>query len=543
MITLPDAETSLDRRRSLRLVRPQTPDELHSWVRCVLGFRVPREPVVAGHDAPFDYLSHAYFEDRRPRDTVVWASRGSGKTQLAAVATLLDLLFKHGIQVRILGGSFEQSSKMHEYLRRLLMDEVFSDLIAGRFTETHVGLRNGSKAQVLSQSQRDVRGQRVHKLRCDEVEMFEPDVWEAAQLITRSGRCGHTLVHGSIEALSTMHRREGLMSRLIEENSTGPNGNIPLDGDAAGGAESFLPKKENMAFAHVTSGILARRIFRWNVIDVLEHCPEWRVCHTCALWDDCGGRAKRDGVNGFVPIDDVIAQLGRVGEVTWKAEMLCERPDVSDAVFPEFDPARHVFNDDTAMLPPTARRTWCGGIDFGFRAPTVLLWAVIDFDRERSTMFIVDELVLREHTTQEIIDMARQRMADRGYPQPAFIAADPAGLACNEHTGISTIALWRRAGFTMRTCRSEIEPGILAVRRRLKRADDRVALRIHSRCSHLIHAMQTYRYPPQRNRSLGLTAGAETAPMKDGADHACDALRYLVINLDDPGRMAKTGMY
>ena len=43
-----------------------------------------------------------------------------------------------------------------------------------------------SPAGVLAQSQRSVRGLRVQKLRCDEVELFDPAVWEAAQLTTRS---------------------------------------------------------------------------------------------------------------------------------------------------------------------------------------------------------------------------------------------------------------------------------------------------------------------------------------------------------------------
>lgn len=45
-------------------------------------------------------------------DCVVWAARGTGKTFLGAVATLLDLVFKPGVQIKILGGSLEQSRRM-----------------------------------------------------------------------------------------------------------------------------------------------------------------------------------------------------------------------------------------------------------------------------------------------------------------------------------------------------------------------------------------------------------------------------------------------
>ena len=65
-----------------------------------------------------------------------------------------------------------------------------------------IQLVNGSRVEVLSQSERAVRGQRVHRLRCDEVELFDPAVWDAAQLVTRSGMCGNVQVHASIETLS-----------------------------------------------------------------------------------------------------------------------------------------------------------------------------------------------------------------------------------------------------------------------------------------------------------------------------------------------------
>src|SRR5689334_16884583 len=87
--------------------RPSTPDELHGYIKVVLGFDIPRVPIVEGHDAPFQYVAHAFFEDHSPeaRDCIVWANRGGGKTQIGAIVTLLDMLFKPGIQIRILGGS------------------------------------------------------------------------------------------------------------------------------------------------------------------------------------------------------------------------------------------------------------------------------------------------------------------------------------------------------------------------------------------------------------------------------------------------------
>ncbi|XOV76369.1 MAG: DEAD/DEAH box helicase family protein [Phycisphaerales bacterium] len=83
-----------------------------------LGIVVPRHALTPGSSA-LRVPAPAFFEDGPERDCVVWAARGSGKTFYAAVATALDLAFKPGVQVKILGGSLQQSARMHEHLRDL----------------------------------------------------------------------------------------------------------------------------------------------------------------------------------------------------------------------------------------------------------------------------------------------------------------------------------------------------------------------------------------------------------------------------------------
>lgn len=487
----PRGHAPLDVRRALRLVEPRTADQLHGYVRAVPGFDMPRTPVVAGHSAPFAYLEHSFFEEHLPRDCVVWANRGGGKTQLGAIATLLDMLFKPGIQIRILGGSFDQSTKMYRYLKSLLeTDDLFIDLLDGRITGKALALRNGSCVEVLSQSERAVRGQRVHKLRCDEVELFEKDIWQAAQMVTRSGWCGGHYVRGCIESLSTMHKPFGLMQTLVRD-----------------------AQKAN------------RRTIMWSVLDTLVRCPPARLCEQCELHEWCGGRAK--DANGFIEIDDAIQQHRRVAAATWNAEMLCREPDRSDSVYPEFDRVVHVAEFD---VPD--RALWIGGMDFGYRAPTVLLWAcVTQTESGDTTIHVVDELVMREHIVEQHIEAAAQRP----WPRPMWIGADPAGHQRNEHTGTSTIAMWRQAGWPVRSRPLRIEPGIMAVRRRLQRADGVVSLRIHRRCTQLIESLVTYHYPQANEQS--------TMPVKDGSDHAADALRYMIVNHDAPSSRATVRLY
>jgi hypothetical protein len=499
--------------------RPRSTAALAAWLREHLDLHVPTRPLIPGHAAPFDYLCHAYFEGdvphertdapesdparngrvrlAPPADCVVWANRGGGKTYLAAVASLLDLVFKPGIEIRVLAGSLEQAGRMHAHLAALLERPGLSELVDGKLRSRGVRLHNGSGLELLAQSQASVRGTRVQKLRCDEVELFDPDVWEAAQLVTRSADCGGVKVRGSIECLSTMHVPYGLMRSLVAD---------AIDGQ--------------------------RALFKWGVVDVLGACDDdAHVCQPpdadpCPLWESCAGRAKaRDAVGetpGHLHITDAITQMGRVAPQTWRAEMLCLEPRRSDCVFPEFDAALHVVDELPAGLldneQTTEAITIIGGMDFGFRSPTVYLWAAVDAE---DRVWVFDAYSQTATTIAEHIAAVR----DREWPAPAWIGVDPAGRQRSRQTGVSDSTPWRRAGFRVRDRSLGTQQGLAMVRARLATADGAAPrLLVHRRCEDLIRALTEYHYPADRPESLD--------PVKDGPDHAVDALRYMIQNLD-----------
>jgi hypothetical protein len=183
---------------------------------------MPLHSVCVAHGTPLDYLEYVFFE-KGPADSLVWACRGGGKTLLGAVATLLDMLFKPGVEIRILGGSQAQSDRMYQHLVRMVETRFRDQMIRGgrlsRITQSGFGFANGSRVELLGQSETSVRGARVQKVRCDEVDLFDPKVWEAVQLTTRSkpGPRQRT-TRGTIEAFSTMNGPSGVMNRLIREN-------------------------------------------------------------------------------------------------------------------------------------------------------------------------------------------------------------------------------------------------------------------------------------------------------------------------------------
>ena len=432
-----------------------------------------------------------FFEDVGG-DVVVWANRGGGKTFMGAVATLLDLIFKPGIQVRILGGSLDQSSRMYRYLLELMERPMFKPMLLGRATQKRIELRNGSAVEILSQSEKAVRGQRVHKLRCDEVELFDEAVWGAAQLVTRSGYCGETYVRGCVEAFSTMHQPFGLMHRLVKRF-----------GDHGGSRDA--------------------RVLRWGALDVIATCDDRYDCEGCLLWEDCGGVAK--SATGFIPVEDLMDQKLRISEQMWSSEMLCQEPRRVDCVYPSFDSrvgGRHVCCKDEGALLVGGSGEYMGGMDFGLRSPTVMLWGVFYAGEDgRSRVHIFDELIRSDHTLEKIISLMQGK--GKAGECLSWIGVDPAGNQRNGQTGLTDIQVLKKAGYRIRWKRSLISEGVESLRRYF----DQDLITIDPRCEGLISALASYHFDPKRIEL--------ESPVKDGADHACDALRYLIINAGGVG--------
>ena len=111
------------------------------------------------------------------------------------------------------------------------------------------------------------------------------------------------------------------------------------------------------------------------------------------------------------------------------------------------------------------------------------------------------------------------------------LAVDPAGKQRSSQTGVSEVDVLRQARCAVRTPRAPLRLGIEAVMRRM----DQGLLRIHPRCTGLITALQKYRYNPKRPN--------DENPLKEGSDHACDALRYLVLAFDRGGQKVRRRIY
>jgi hypothetical protein len=463
---------------ALRRSRPATRRDLKNYVKVFLGIDVPNRKICTGHNSPMDYLWHSFSADfsaesRANGDAVIWANRGGGKTELAAMATLLDCVFKPNCQVRILAGSGEQAGRMYEYLTGFL-NGGFGDFLAGPVRKDRCRFANGSAVEVLTQSPASVRGQHIHKLRCDEVELFDENVFAAAKFTTHSTA---GLV-AAMEMISTMHRPYGLMQKIV---SSASRDGVP--------------------------------VFKWCLWEVIERCTG-RGCSQCPLWGDCGGRAK--GADGYLKIDDCITQMRRASRAGWEAEMLCKKPSLENVVFAEFDPAVHIKPVDYDAELPLYR-----ALDFGFVNPFVCLWIQVDGE---GVVRVIDEYV-RSRATIDVHAGEIKGRTPGGEGRVAGTFCDPAGAGVNDVTGTSIVRELRAMGVAVRYRRSGILEGIELIRRVLRAGDGKSRLVISPNCQRLIEAMRCYHY------SDGLAGSGAELPLKDGIyDHPIDALRYFFVN-------------
>jgi len=549
--------------QALASARPQSPDALWQFVRAAHGMAVPRRAVCPGHVAPMEYLARAILEPGR--DLVVWASRGGAKTELGSIAAHLDSILRPGCQTRILGGSLDQSEKMYEYLTAK-WEGPFARLLARPPSARRTELVNGSAIEVLTQSPRSVRGQRVHRLKCDEVDEFSREVWQAAQFITQSSEgADGRWIPAQMEVFSTMHRASGPMARLVDRltNCGLRNADCGLNGNDS------RPTAIGMPGANPQFSIRNPQLLKWCLWETIEPCPPERSCSRCPLAADCDGRAR--GADGYFPIDDAIAQHFRASRAAWEAEMLCIRPSAEVLVFNEFDPRRHV-----APLAYNPALPLYRAIDFGYANPFVCLWVQVDDNcglrnadcgleekRGAGTMGRRDEntaavarpfrlpfnpqfairnpqsvdpdlagvqlRVIAEYLERErpIGEHART-MAARD-PGPVLATyADPAGWQRTDVTGTGPCQELAAMGIKVRTPRAGILEGVELLRRLLKNrggGPQRAGLVVDPSCRWLVRAMQEYHWAETDDGRRG------ERPAKDGSDHPIDALRYLATGL------------
>lgn len=180
-------KVSPDSKEAEIISRIQTDDQLWDAVRDLTGIEIPRIKVCDNHVAPFTAFADAYFARHR---NIVWhASRGfGGKSVLLAVLSFMEGV-ELGASVNLLGGSGEQSQRVHGYMtgEETNLPGKFwghygapKNLLMNDPTKKTTRLKNGGRINVLMASTRSVRGPHPQKLRLDEVDEISWEIFNAA---------------------------------------------------------------------------------------------------------------------------------------------------------------------------------------------------------------------------------------------------------------------------------------------------------------------------------------------------------------------------
>jgi PBSX family phage terminase large subunit len=186
-------------------------------------------------------------------------------------------------------------------------------------------------------------------------------------------------------------------------------------------------------------------------------------------------------------------------------------------VYDEYDPGLHLF--DKMELPEGWVRV--RAIDYGYTNPFVCLWGAIDYD---GRLYIYDEHYQPRMLIKEHADAVKARGGAYAWTVADHDAQDNAEM--------------RNQGVQTKNAKKDVIEGIQKVKARMKvQGDGFPRLFISRACRNLVKELGLYSWAsPKMGRS-------ELEEPVKANDHAMDALRYMVMEIDKgSGRVSAVPM-
>jgi hypothetical protein len=476
---------------------PKTDDELHEFIRLALGVTLPRKIITPGHKTAFHFISDLYFE--RVKSALGFANRAGGKTFGVAILNFLDLLFKPGCEIASAGATLDQANKCYGYLQGFLelpwftkFCDIYQEKTGKRFLVKEIQacteLANGAKAQIITGTDKGLRGPHPNKARIDEIDLIEWDTFMTGMSMaqSRQDEDGNVLIRGQNTFTSTRQVPNGTMQRLIDEAKQ--------------------------------KGI---EIYQWDIWEALQKCK--RQCKgdpvhgDCPIFEFCQGKAHE--CEGFFPIDDFIDKVRLIDKEEFETEWLNHKPQRGKLIYPMFDPVKHVISRDQLKLLsgksfPTKEWDIVSAIDFGSSPghPFVYLkgakipgkgyWVIFH-------EYVAEQDLLRNH-------------ASHIKSSPLF---RPGETIVADHDAQDRLEL-AALGVATRQADKDVDMGIDLVKTYLNGLPPtfQPMLYIMDHCKHLIWELSNYSRKTRADGSIDPSGKPEKRN-----DDAADALRYLVF--------------
>lgn len=232
------------------------------------------------------------------------------------------------------------------------------------------------------------------------------------------------------------------------------------------------------------------------------------------------GQRKEDGYeswrfktsdNPFIEPKEIEEARTQLSERYFRQEFEASFEDFTGLIWPEFDEKIHL---ELPLEYPGQATS--GAIDTAVSGTTACLRAVI---LEDETIVITDEYYEQDRRVSEVCETLRNWEVERW-------VIDPASKAKNiVKSGGNTYSLFDEYldhGIVAMTAENDVMAGINRVAEYLKSGK----LKISSRCKNLIDEITRYHWAEERETVTGVS---KAQPYKH-YDHACDALRYLVMS-------------
>ena len=467
-------------------IREQNDDLLHAWIDLTLGLHIPRNSICPNHCAPFDFIAAAIFA--RFRQAIARANRSGGKTLGFGIIETVLTFHHDNLEVANVGAIQAQADRCYSYVKDFTAYSPFNSNIDPRnLTATRGTFNNGSLLQMLPGTPTAVNGPHPQLSMLDEVEQMNYAAYQQALSMPQS--------KGDIPArqiiTSTVKYAVGLMIRLIQQYK-----------------DAGLP------------------VYEWCIWETVKPLPADNPQLLARIRDTFGDElpANIADADGYYDWEDLIAKKTTLDDEVWSVEWVCNQPERSGLVYPQFSLEANTINPDNPRKQyrkPYVVNAWSPiyileDAGFGPNNPNVSLFCQMVGD----DLIVFDERYDYGKISADILPEQDEVLAEftrEGVPQEAYGILDPAALTETEERKRHGRAMLEP---TLDRTFYRLENGIPALRKKIADRSFQVA----PQCVNLIGELQAYRFKKNKD-------GQYTDDSKKKDDHGPDAARYGILRL------------
>lgn len=215
--------------------------------------------------------------------------------------------------------------------------------------------------------------------------------------------------------------------------------------------------------------------------------------------------------NPYLPRSEIKDAEAVMNERFFRQEYEASFEDYTGLIWPEFKHDTHIIDE---FEIPNWYET-ISALDVALSGTTAALNAAIDDD---GNIFITKEYYEQNKRASEVSDIIRDWKSNRWLIDPASKSKN----VSREGELYSLFNEYADNGIYSSPAENNVNAGINRVAEYFKRGK----LKISKNCKNLIYEIERYHWSEERETTLGIS---EPKPYKS-LDHACDALRYIVMS-------------